>query len=76
VWACGSFFNPDGSNNQSPLIEHWDGLQWTLSPAAPLGNSDTLFGVATLPPNLVFLSGGAIYPPTIRTLVLKTTHGQ
>ncbi len=76
VWACGSFFDPDGSNNQSPLIAHWDGMQWTLSPTAPLGNSDTLFGVATLPPNLVFLCGGAIYPPTIRTLVLKTTHGQ
>jgi hypothetical protein len=75
LWACGSYFDPDGSNNQRPLIEHWNGAQWTISPAAPFGSSDTLFGVATLAPSTVFLAGGAIFPPTIRTFVLKTIQG-
>jgi hypothetical protein len=75
VWTCGSFFDPDGSNNQSPLIEHWDGTQWTISTAAAFGASDTLFGVATISPSTVFLCGGAIFPPTIRTFVMKTIHG-
>ena len=76
IWACGSYFAPDGSGQQHTLVEHWDGTQWSVSSSPTIGYTDTLFGVATLSPSTVWLAGAADFPPTFRTFILKTTHGQ
>jgi hypothetical protein len=44
VWAVGRSSN---GIEDLPLIEHWDGLGWTLSPALSVPGGAVLYGVAT-----------------------------
>lgn len=74
IWACGSFFAANGSNNQRTLALHWDGTSWTIKPTPNTGNSDTLFGGATMAPGTVWLVGGFLGGPRfISSLVLSAS---
>nr|HET6904716.1 hypothetical protein [Ktedonobacteraceae bacterium] len=46
VWAVGSSWDAtDDSGNQSTLIEHWDGFQWSVISSPSPGNDDWLNAV-------------------------------
>ena len=45
VWAVGFYADP---NLAQPLIEHWDGANWTLASVPPLEGGDDLFDVAAI----------------------------
>jgi len=56
VWAVGILSNTGGSS--LTLIEHWNGVSWSVSPAVNFGSALTeLFGVATIAPNDVWAVG-------------------
>ena len=61
VWAFGSFFAADGSEQQSTLVEHFDGTSWTIVPSPNPVNStfqvDILFGGTVIPTGNVLLVG-------------------
>jgi len=49
VWAVGFKQIPDGEHSDvAPLIEHWDGRQWSLIDIVP---AQTLYGVKAIAPN-------------------------
>jgi Carboxypeptidase regulatory-like domain len=49
VWAVGFRQIPDGEHSDvAPLIEHWDGRQWSLIDIVP---AQTLYGVKAIAPN-------------------------
>jgi hypothetical protein len=49
VWAVGFRQIPDGEHSTvAPLVEHWDGRQWTLNINIP---AQSLFGVKAIAPN-------------------------
>jgi hypothetical protein len=56
IWAFGSFFDADGSNNQMTLLMHWDGTSWTLAPSPDpeMGSilNDVLFAGVTTEKNV------------------------
>jgi hypothetical protein len=39
-------YDPEGSDPDHTLIEHWDGAQWTITPRPNLSNESPLFSVA------------------------------
>jgi len=48
VWAVGSY--DDSPNHQQTLIEHWDGVSWSIVPSPNQPNaSDALSGVTSVP---------------------------
>jgi hypothetical protein len=48
IWASGSYFAASGSGDQSTLVEHYDGTNWTIVTTPNRGFSDTLFGGAAI----------------------------
>jgi hypothetical protein len=49
VWAVGFRAIPDGEHvDFAPLIEHWDGRQWSVNPIVP---GQSLYGVQAIAPN-------------------------
>jgi hypothetical protein len=71
VWASG--FRDTGNN--SPVILHWDGSKWSLSPAPSGPGSTTTFGVAALAPGQVWVSGSFFTPQKFEPFVLFTNKG-
>ena len=70
--ACGSDIGVD----QTILIEHWDGKQWTISPAPLVGHGDNPGGVLAFPSGSVYVAGTSSGPKVIfQTLILHTTQG-
>jgi hypothetical protein len=61
VWAFGSFFAADGSEQQSTLVLHWDGVRWKIVPSPNPVNSnfraDILFGGTVIPQGDLWLVG-------------------
>lgn len=57
VWAVGSSYAA-GATNEQPLIEHWNGMQWTivLGSAGPLANT-VLNGISAASPSDVWAVG-------------------
>ncbi len=56
VWAVGTLTNTGGSS--LTLVEHWDGVSWSVIPAVNFGSALTeLFGVTSLAPNNVWAVG-------------------
>ena len=56
AWAVGHY-NAAGFNHLRPLIEHWDGTEWSsIAPTWP--EEGELFGVAAVAPDDVWLVGG------------------
>jgi hypothetical protein len=48
VWAVGSY--DDTPNHEQTLIEHWDGVAWSIVPSPNLQNaSNALYGIASVP---------------------------
>ena len=61
IWAVGQVTSHTGQNfTSAPLIEHWNGTTWAVSPisASTLGSGDhTLAGIAALSPTDVWAVG-------------------
>jgi hypothetical protein len=56
VWAVGDYFN--ATDTASTLMEHWNGIQWTIVPSPSLGY-DFLYSVVALGPGDVWAVGSA-----------------
>ena len=59
AWAVGAYTNPE-SNRPFPLIEHWDGANWTGSTPAPNYQPSQLVGVAAVAADDVWAVGADI----------------
>jgi hypothetical protein len=61
IWAYGSYFASDGSEQQSTLVEHWNGISWTIVPSpSPVNGTfraDILFGGTVIPKGDLWLVG-------------------
>jgi hypothetical protein len=61
IWAYGSYFASDGSEQQSTLVEHWNGTAWTIVPSpSPVNGTfraDILFGGTVIPKGDLWLVG-------------------
>lgn len=61
IWAYGSYFAANGSEQQSTLVEHWNGKTWSIVPSPnPVNGSfeaDILFGGTVLPGGDLWLVG-------------------
>jgi hypothetical protein len=83
IWAFGSYFAASGSEYQSTLLLHWDGVGWSLvpSPSPKPGDfkDDVLFGGVSPAPGNVWIVGSedpaTRGKPVTVTLVLHTTGG-
>jgi hypothetical protein len=66
VWAVGWYLHyldaTDTNYVELPLVEHWDGSSWTISPSPNSDYSDTLHGVAAVSQGDVW-AVGAYYNP-------------
>jgi len=74
IWAFGSFFAADGSNQQFTLVLHWDGTRWKIAPSPSPTHikgftSDILFGGTVIPTGDLWLVGDEF----TRTLALHAT---
>ena len=69
LWSVGGFY-PSPSTAQQTLVEHWNGLQWSVTPspnlpASPIGVGDVLDGVVAVSPSDTWAVGNAgiaLYP--------------
>jgi hypothetical protein len=72
VWAVG--FTHDGTLPSRTLIQHWDGMQWTIVPSpSPADQLNALYGVAALSASNVWAVGyysGTQTEGPIDTLIL------
>lgn len=61
IWAFGSYFAASGSGEQSTLVEHWNGTNWSIvaSPNPVNGSfqNDILFGGTVIPTGDLWLVG-------------------
>jgi hypothetical protein len=75
VWATGC--NPCGDvpTGQPALIEHWNGVRWTISPAPALGQGDNGGAVLAFPSGSVYVGGSAAIVSGISSFILHTTRG-
>lgn len=78
VWATGcSACGSDIGVDQTILIEHWDGKQWTINPAPLVGHGDNPGGVLGFPSGSLYLAGtstGTTRP--FQTLILHAREVQ
>jgi len=56
IWAVGSIVGPQTKYGQG-LIEHWNGVQWSVSSSAPYGQQSYLTGVAAVSDSDVYAVG-------------------
>lgn len=79
VWAFGSFFFANGSEQQSTLLLHWNGTSWKIvpSPDPTTGGflSDLLFAGVTPSPGNVWIFGTEDEAPHSGTLAIHTMVG-
>jgi uncharacterized membrane protein len=61
IWAYGSYFASDGSEQQSTLVEHWNGTSWKIVPSPNPVNgtfrADILFGGTVISTGDLWLVG-------------------
>jgi hypothetical protein len=61
IWAYGSYFASDGSEQQSTLVEHWNGASWKIVPSPNPVNgtfrANILFGGTVIPKGDLWLVG-------------------
>ena len=62
VWAAGEAMMSD-DNTQLPLLEHWDGTQWSVVSSLPYTGSAVLHGLTEISAQNVWVAGGN-YGPT------------
>ena len=58
VWAVGVHIE-NGGTAEHPLIEHWDGSRWTVSPVPPIAGDAFLDGVDGRAPDDAWAVGGS-----------------
>ncbi len=59
AWAVGSFSNSSNSEQQ-PLIEHWNGMQWSIVPGATKpGESASLVGISAISASNIWAVGSS-----------------
>lgn len=57
VWAVGFSSRATVLNNQAALIEHWNGIAWTVVQGANAGIDGFLYGIAAVSPDDVWAVG-------------------
>jgi hypothetical protein len=74
VWAVGESSDFNNSNNESALIEHWNGYAWEIIPdAAPAGT--ILKGVSAISKNDVW-AVGYYFNGSVEAAVIERWNGQ
>jgi len=69
VWAVGYTYS--SGNGQLNLIEHWDGVQWSIVPSPnPGANTNRLTGISALSSNDIWAVGYYVGGSGNRTLVM------
>ena len=76
VWAVGCGFCGDAGIGQAPLIEHWNGSRWTISPAPSSGLGSDGNSVLAFPSGSVFVGGFAGVIGGVESVILHTTKGR
>jgi hypothetical protein len=76
VWATGCAFCSDTPAGQAPLIEHWNGTRWTISPAPSSGLGSVGNSVLAFPSGSVFVGGVAGVIGGVESVILHTTKGR
>lgn len=72
IWAVGQQSDPDG--NDMPLVEHWNGTQWTEI-TAPAGNQGSaLYSVSADAPDDVWAVGAQTLPGTTDAAAVLAEH--
>jgi hypothetical protein len=59
IWAVGYENQNTLGQTGTALIEHWDGVKWSLAPTPVVGNPTTLYGMAALSPTDIWAVGYA-----------------
>lgn len=59
VWAVGQAYKTSHSTTSQPLIEHWNGAQWSLVPSPNTHSSGGLLAVSAVSPNDIWAVGFA-----------------
>ncbi|SRR5579875_101988 len=67
IWAVGTTTSSTSSSGYQPLIEHWNGAQWSISSSPAL--SGRLFAVTAVGQNDVWAVGDNITPDLTGTLI-------
>ena len=67
IWAVGTTTSSSSSSGYQPLIEHWNGTQWSLSSSPAI--SGRLFGVTAIAPNDAWAVGWTSSPNVTNTLI-------
>jgi len=57
VWAVGFSSSAAVQNNQTALIEHWNGTAWTIVQGANAGIAGFLYGIAAVSPDNIWAVG-------------------
>jgi len=67
IWAVGTTSSANSSSGYQPLIEHWNGTQWSISSSPAI--SGRLFSVAAIKSNDVWAVGDNLMPNFTGSLV-------
>jgi hypothetical protein len=76
IWAVGCALCGDVPAGQAPLIEHWNGTRWSISPAPSSGQGSVGVSVFAFPSGSVFVGGVAAVIGGIESVILHTTKGR
>lgn len=68
VWAAGQAMMSDGKT-QLPLLEHWDGKQWSVVSSFSLAGSTELDGLAVISARNIWVAGSNYISPTAQGLL-------
>jgi hypothetical protein len=78
VWAFGSYFAENGSEQQGTLLLHWDGSSWTVAPSPDPTKggfvSDLLFAGVVPSPGNVWIFGTEDEAPNSGTLAIHASY--
>ncbi len=77
IWAVGcTACGADIGVNQTGVIEHWDGKQWTINPSPLIGRGVSPFGVLAFSSGGVYVSGTSVSQfQKFQNLILHATEG-
>ena len=75
VWACGQ--TNDSQRGPQNLIEHFDGIRWTVSPVPPGNGFAGLFAMLAFPSGSVFAAGGDLGAgDALISVIFHTSQGK
>lgn len=72
VWALGRTAGAEGA--PEPLVEHWDGAQWSIIAIAPAASPASVSSVSASGPNDVWVAGAQTMAGTVNTAVPLVEH--